>query len=81
MADAYEHKGRRHLFLPASFEGGGIVPARWNGSGDLIAAAGADGLVELPVGATFAAGDPARFTPYVGHALAERGAMPARGGR
>lgn len=81
MADAYEHKGRRHLFLPASFEGGGIVPARWNGSGDLIAAAAADGLVELPVGATFAAGDPARFTPYVGHALAERGAMPARGGR
>ncbi len=81
MADAYAHKGRRHLFLPASFEGGGIVPARWNGSGDLIAAAAADGLVELPVGATFAAGDPARFTPYIGHAVAERGAMPARGGR
>ncbi len=81
MAGAYEHKGRRHLFLPASFEGGGVVPARWNGSGDLIAAAAADGLVELPVGATFAAGDPARFIPYVGHALAERAAMPPRSAR
>lgn len=81
MADAYEHRGRRHLFLPASFEGGGIVPARWNGSGDLIAAAAADGLVELPVGATFEAGAPVRFTPYVGHALSERAAMPQRAGR
>lgn len=81
MAAAYEHRGRRHLFLPASFQGGGIVPARWNGSGDLIAAAAADGLVELPVGATFAAGDPVRFLPYVGHALSERAVLPPRAGR
>ena len=81
MAAAYEHRGRRHLFLPASFQGGGVVPARWNGSGDLIAAAAADGLVELPVGATFSAGDPVRFLPYVGHALSERAVMPPRGAR
>lgn len=78
MADAYEHRGRRHLFLPASLERGGLVPVRWNGSGDLIAAAAADGLVELPVGARFNAGDPARFIPYIGHAIAERAAMPLR---
>ncbi|MEM8713575.1 MAG: molybdopterin molybdotransferase MoeA, partial [Planctomycetota bacterium] len=52
MADAYEHRGRRHLFLPASLEPDGLVPARGNGSGDRIAAAAAAGLVELPVGAT-----------------------------
>ncbi|MEM6672801.1 MAG: molybdopterin molybdotransferase MoeA [Planctomycetota bacterium] len=78
MAEDYEHRGKRHLFLPASFDGSGLVPARWNGSGDLIAAAAADGLVELPVGARFAAGEVARFIPYVGHALAERAALPPR---
>lgn len=78
MAEAFEHRGKRHLFLPASVTDGGVVPARWNGSGDLIAAAAADGLVELPVGASFAAGDPALFIPYVGHALAERAVLPPR---
>lgn len=81
MAAAYEHKGRRHLFLPARIEGGGLVPVRWNGSGDLIAAAAADGLVDLPIGARFAAGDRARFLPYVGHALSERALMPPRAAR
>ena len=46
--------------------------------GDLIAAAAADGLVELPVGADLRAGDAARFLPYVGHALGERAALPDR---
>ena len=78
MGADYEHRGRRHLFLPASFQGGGLVPARWNGSGDLIAAAAADGLVELPIGASFRAGEPARFLPYVGHALGERAVLPPR---
>ena len=78
MAQDFEHGGRRHLFLPARIDGGGLVPVRWNGSGDLIAAAAADGLVELPVGARFAAGDPARFLPYLGHAIAERALLPPR---
>lgn len=81
MAEPYEHRGGRHLFLPASVEPAGLVPARWNGSGDLIAAAAADGLVELPVGARFAAGDRARFLPYVGHALGERAVLPPRSSR
>ena len=78
MAKDFEHKGRRHLFLPASLSGGGLSPIRWNGSGDLIAAAAGDGLVELPVGARFSAGDRARFLPYLGHAIAERAILPPR---
>ncbi len=78
MADAYTHKGRRHLFLPASLTDEGLRPAKWNGSGDLIAAAAADGLVELPVGATFQAGESARFLPYLGHTLGERATLPPR---
>ena len=81
MREGYEHRGRRHLFLPARVEDGGLVPVRWNGSGDLIAAATADGLVELPIGATFAAGEPARFLPYVGHALTERSVLLPRDDR
>ena len=78
MAADYEHKGRRHLFLPASLDQSGLVPAAWNGSGDLIAAAAADGLVELPVGASFRAGENARFLPYLGHTLGERAVLPPR---
>ncbi|MEC8494140.1 MAG: molybdopterin molybdotransferase MoeA [Planctomycetota bacterium] len=78
MAQDFEHVGRRHLFLPARVDAGGLAPMRWNGSGDLIAAAAADGLVELPVGARFGAGDRARFLPYLGHALAERALLPPR---
>jgi len=81
MRDAYTHGGKRHLFLPASLESGGLVPARWNGSGDLIAAAAADGLVELPPGAAFRPGSPARFLPYIGHTLAERSNLPPRNTR
>jgi molybdopterin molybdotransferase len=78
MAHDYEHKGRRHLFLPASLQDEGLVPAKWNGSGDLIAAAAADGLVELPVGAAFRAGESVRFLPYVGHSIGERSVLPPR---
>ncbi|MEO1698463.1 MAG: molybdopterin molybdotransferase MoeA [Planctomycetota bacterium] len=78
MAEDWTHRGKRHLFLPARVEDGGVRPMRWNGSGDLIAAAAADGLVELPVGADLRAGDAARFLPYVGHALGERAALPDR---
>ncbi|MGK0482475.1 MAG: molybdopterin molybdotransferase, partial [Planctomycetota bacterium] len=78
MAAEYEHKGRRHLFLPATLGDAGLCPVDWNGSGDLIAAAAADGLVELPVGATFQAGQRARFLPYIGHSIGERSALPPR---
>jgi molybdopterin molybdotransferase len=78
MAVPYAHRGPRHLFLPARIANGGVEPVAWNGSGDLIAAASADGLVELPVGADLAAGDPVRFHPYLGHALSERALVPDR---
>jgi molybdopterin biosynthesis enzyme len=79
MAQDYEHRGKRHLFLPARLEGGGLVPMKWNGSGDLIAAGAADGLVELPIGASFTAGDRTRFLPYLGHSIGERAVLPPRG--
>ncbi len=78
MAEDWVHRGKRHLFLPARVENGGISPMRWNGSGDLIAAAAADGLVEFTAGADLRAGDPVRFIPYVGHALQERAVLPDR---
>lgn len=78
MGRDYEHRGRRHLFLPARLGDDGLHPVAWNGSGDLIAAASADGLVELPVGASFRAGEPARFLPYVGHTISERATLPPR---
>ncbi|MEM9386657.1 MAG: molybdopterin molybdotransferase MoeA [Pseudomonadota bacterium] len=78
MSEDWVHRGKRHLFLPARIEDRGVRPMRWNGSGDLIAAAAADGLVEFPVGATLRAGDPVRFMPYLGHALQERAILPER---
>jgi molybdopterin molybdotransferase len=74
----WQHRGNRQLFLPARLATGGIEPLRWNGSGDLLAAAAGDGLVDLAPGAVLAAGAPARFLPYVGGALGERGLLPAR---
>ena len=63
MAQDFEHGGRRHLFLPARLGDGGLVPMRWNGSGDLIAAAAADGLVDPGGGPLPSGRDRARFPP------------------
>lgn len=68
--------GKRHLFLPARETDAGIAPIRWNGSGDLIAAAAGDGLVDLPVGFTAEAGAAVRYLPYVGGSVGEAGLMP-----
>lgn len=78
MAEDFEHRGARHLFLPARVMDGGVRPMAWNGSGDLIAASAADGLVELAPGASFAAGDLCSFLPYAGHAVGERALLPDR---
>ncbi len=78
IAGGYEQRGRRHLFLPARLGAGGVTPVRWNGSGDLLAAASADGLVELRAGSSFAAGDPIPFLPYLGHDPGQRGVLPKR---
>lgn len=78
IAVAKQHRGRRHLFLPASLGDGGVRPVDWNGSGDLLAAATGDGLVELPVGCNYAPGDRVRFLPFLGHVTGERAAGRAR---
>lgn len=80
IACDHVHTGRRHLFLPATLDGG-VRPVRWNGSGDLIAAATGDGLVDLPVGTDLKQGDLVRFLPFVGHQLGETGTLPPRGPR
>ncbi|MBA3938324.1 MAG: molybdopterin molybdenumtransferase MoeA, partial [Planctomycetes bacterium] len=81
LAVPWQHRGLRQLFLPARLVPGGIAPVRWNGSGDLIAAAAADGLVDLAPGSDHAAGAMVRFLPYVGQTIGERGVMPERVGR
>ncbi len=81
LAVPWQHRGARQLFLPARVVAGGISPVRWNGSGDLIAAAAADGLVDLAPRSEHAAGAVVRFLPYVGHTMGERGVMPERVGR
>lgn len=65
------HRGKRHLFLPAAWVDGGVRPVDWNGSGDLLAAATGDGLVDLPPGSEWAAGDRVRFLPFLAHAPGE----------
>lgn len=79
IAVAKQHRGKRHLFLPASLGDGGVRPVEWNGSGDLLAAATGDGLVELPVGCDYRPGDRVRFLPFLGHGIGERAAGRARG--
>lgn len=72
------HRGNRQLFLPARLVPGGIEPVKWNGSGDLLAAAAADALIDLTPGADLAAGALVRALPYVGSHPGEHGTMPPR---
>lgn len=74
----WSHRGNRQLFLPARQVAGGIEPLEWNGSGDLLAAAAADALIDLPPGCAVAAGAPVRALPYVGSHAGERGMLPPR---
>lgn len=78
LTTAFQHTGKRHLFLPARLVPGGLEPVAWNGSGDLIAAAAGDGLIDLPVGIHTPIGSQLRFLPYVGSAPGERGVIPPR---
>ena len=69
----FAHRGKRRLFLPARREGAGVVPVKWNGSGDFYSAARADGLVDLQPGGSWKAGEILRFLPYIGHFAGNRG--------
>ncbi|MAG55348.1 MAG: hypothetical protein CMJ83_03570 [Planctomycetes bacterium] len=75
---AWTHRGRRRLFLPATLGEGGVKPVRWNGSGDLIAAAAGDGLIDLLPGSSLETGATVRFLPYVGVRPSDHGATPPR---
>ena len=72
---------KRHQFLPARLLEQGVAVVPWNGSGDLLAAATADALVELPAGQALATGHPVRVLPYVGGSSGGRGLLPPRGSR
>ena len=78
LARDFEHEGRRRLFLPARLADGGVDPVRWNGSGDLIAAAAGDGLIDAAPGTVKSAGERVRFLPYVGVRASDHGSMPPR---
>jgi molybdopterin molybdotransferase len=78
LATAVQNKGKRQLFLPAKRSAEGIVPIAWNGSGDLIAAAAGDCLIDLAPGATFAAGALVGVLPYIGTERGATGLIPPR---
>jgi molybdopterin molybdotransferase len=59
-------KAGRTLLLPARLHGGAVQALRWNGSGDLFAAAAGDGFVELDPKHPPTAGALVRFLPYIG---------------
>jgi molybdopterin molybdotransferase len=78
LAMPWTHRGNRQLFLPARLVAGGVAPIRWNGSGDLLAAAHGDGLVDLAPGADLATGALVRLLPYVGWRAGLAGQLPPR---
>lgn len=59
----------RRLFLPARLADGGVRPVAWNGSGDLLAAAHGDGLVDLAPGCALEPGARVRFLPWIGGSI------------
>ncbi|GDY11191.1 molybdopterin molybdenumtransferase MoeA [Planctomycetota bacterium] len=78
LAEPWQHRGARRLFLPARIDGGKVGPIRWNGSGDLIAAAAGDALIDLAPGGAWKAGEFLPVLPYVGTLPGQRGLLPQR---
>lgn len=62
-AFAWPKPGKRREFLRARLDGGQAVIYPSQSSGVLTSVAWAQGLVDVPVGATVAPGDPVRFMP------------------
>ena len=75
------NRGQRQLFLPARLTSGGVAPIAWNGSGDLIAAASGDGLIDLPIGSNISTGAMVRFLPFVGWQPGNTAQLPKRAPR
>lgn len=62
-AFAWPKPGKRREFLRARLGDGGVVIHPHQGSGVLTSLAWADGLVDIPIGATVQPGDPVRYLP------------------
>jgi molybdopterin molybdotransferase len=79
LAVDWRHRGNRQVFQPARITAMGVEPIRWNGSGDLIAAAAADGLVDLAPESDLEVGAMVNILPYVGGSgEGQRGQLPPR---
>jgi molybdopterin molybdotransferase len=78
VAQALTHLKPRELFQPAILTPKGLEPVAWNGSGDLLAAASADGLMRLVPNVAKRAGERIRFLPFGGR-FGTRSRMPERG--
>lgn len=50
-------KADRERYLPGAFDGATVTAVRWNGSGDLSGMAGANCLINIPVGTMYRDGD------------------------
>lgn len=75
---SWSNPGKRQLFLPARRTPAGVMPIRWNGSGDLIAAAAGDCLIDLAPGASHPAGHELPVLPYIGTASGATAVLPQR---
>ncbi|MCP3920408.1 MAG: molybdopterin molybdotransferase MoeA [bacterium] len=78
LAEPFEHRRDRRLFLPARTDAGGVAPVHWHGSGDLLAAASCDGLIDVRPKSVLGVGDPVPFLPFLGHVPGARGVIPPR---
>lgn len=78
LSVSWSNPGKRRLFLPARRTAGGVMPIKWNGSGDLVAAAAGDCLVDLAPGASHPAGHELPVLPYVGTPVGATAVLPKR---
>jgi molybdopterin biosynthesis enzyme len=72
------NRGKRQLFLSARRTAAGVEPLTGNGSGDLIAAAAGDCLIDLAPESTVAAGTTVRTLAYIGTGRGAGGVLPPR---
>ena len=79
LAAPFQNRGQRRLFLPGLLAEGSVHPVPWNGSGDLLAAASADGLLDFAPGTSYGQGEIVPFLPYQGHTLGGGILLPRRG--
>ncbi len=75
---SWSNPSKRQLFLPARRTANGVMPIKWNGSGDLVAAAAADCFIDLAPGASHTAGHELPVLPMVGTPAGATAVLPKR---